>query len=72
MAISVTGGVVLGEFAGLGHRVIDEGLSRVLDVLSAFSTVQLALPAPSLHSPCLGATFRRDSNLARGTFGVPG
>ncbi len=43
MLISVSGGVVLGLFAGLRNRFADEAISRIFDVLSAFPSVLLAL-----------------------------
>ncbi|GJE58834.1 ABC transporter permease [Methylobacterium trifolii] len=43
MAISVVAGVFLGILAGLRHRLLDEGIARVFDVLSSFPGVLLAM-----------------------------
>lgn len=43
MAISVAFGIVLGIIAGQRNRVLDEGTSRVFDVLSSFPGVLLAM-----------------------------
>ncbi|BBH68975.1 ABC transporter permease [Actinoplanes sp. OR16] len=41
--IAVGAGILLGLFAGLGHRYADEAFSRTFDALSAFPLVLLAL-----------------------------
>jgi peptide/nickel transport system permease protein len=66
MLISVAGGVLLGVFAGLRHRVIDEAISRVFDVLSAFPSVLLAL----LVVTFLGASMVNIA-IAIGLSGIP-
>jgi peptide/nickel transport system permease protein len=66
MLISVAGGVLLGVFAGLHHRVIDEAISRVFDVLSAFPSVLLAL----LVVTFLGASMVNIA-IAIGLSGIP-
>jgi peptide/nickel transport system permease protein len=43
MAISLVGGLVLGLLAGLGGRVVDEVVSRVLDILSSIPGILLAI-----------------------------
>ncbi|EIF31806.1 ABC-type dipeptide/oligopeptide/nickel transport system, permease component [Burkholderia sp. Ch1-1] len=43
MIVSLLVGLVLGVTAGLGRRAVDEGASRVFDVLSAFPPVLLSL-----------------------------
>jgi peptide/nickel transport system permease protein len=42
-AISLTGGVVLGLLAGLGNRLLDSAVMRLIDVLLAFPDLLLAL-----------------------------
>lgn len=42
-AISLIGGVVLGLFAGLGHRAIDGAVMRLIDILLVFPDLLLAL-----------------------------
>jgi peptide/nickel transport system permease protein len=66
MLISVAGGALLGVFAGLRHRVIDEAISRVFDVLSAFPSVLLAL----LVVTFLGASMVNIA-IAIGLSGIP-
>jgi peptide/nickel transport system permease protein len=66
MLISVAGGVVLGVFAGLRNRFVDEAISRVFDVLSAFPSVLLAL----LVVVFLGASMVNVA-IAIGLSGIP-
>jgi len=42
-AMGVTSGILIGLFAGLGHRIVDGFLMRVVDVLLAFPDLLLAL-----------------------------
>uniref|UniRef100_UPI000D332745 ABC transporter permease n=1 Tax=unclassified Variovorax TaxID=663243 RepID=UPI000D332745 len=42
-AVSVCFGVLLGVIAGQRHRLLDEGISRLLDVISSFPGVLLAM-----------------------------
>jgi peptide/nickel transport system permease protein len=43
MTIGLTAGIILGLIAGLRNRLLDEGVSRIFDVLSSFPNVLLAM-----------------------------
>ncbi|MFT4123833.1 MAG: ABC transporter permease [Microbacteriaceae bacterium] len=43
VALGLAGGIVLGLLAALTHRAVDELLSRVFDLLSAFPSILMAL-----------------------------
>ncbi|GAA3613764.1 ABC transporter permease [Kineosporia mesophila] len=51
VALGLFGGVVLGLTAALSGRVVDEGLSRVFDLLSAFPSVLMALLFSAFFGP---------------------